>query len=289
MSIASEIERIQTNISDVYTTLEDRGIVVPATKDSSNLATAVANETTPIRIPTNCNGLTLWLDGDCNTRAGLDRSKKYMENIVHFSNLSNQVGSFEYVSANSSSNSWNNNFLLFKATYAGLLSNIFQNSAWTLEIVYRVFSSPTWSENTFNPYQGLGDNQGAALTVVWDGRTVLFYYSQGGSSLQSIGVPASMVTTEVTYYACYVGNGSTIRFKMFSPDYNATITNYERLTVDRNIGMFNAGGTPFTPGSVFSSNDKSAGIGMLRGWSRVLSDDEIQANYLDAKNRFGCA
>ena len=41
MSIASEIQRINTNISNVYTTLENKGIQVPSVRNSGNLVTTV--------------------------------------------------------------------------------------------------------------------------------------------------------------------------------------------------------------------------------------------------------
>lgn len=41
MSIASEIERIKTNISDAYTKLQEKGATIPQTKNSANLITAI--------------------------------------------------------------------------------------------------------------------------------------------------------------------------------------------------------------------------------------------------------
>lgn len=288
MSIASEIIRIQTDINNIYDVLEDRGTILPSVKNSANLSVAINDYNVALRTPLNCRQLVLWLDGDCNTRGGLDRSKKYMENLVWNRPFENQGGNFEYVSTNSSNNVWNDKFLLYKGTYTGLINNIFYNSTWTLELVYKVFSSPTWTENSFNPYQGLTTNTGAALTILPDGRTVMFYYPQSGGSLVSVGMPTSMTSTETCYYACYIGNGNTIRLKIISPNYDTTVTNYARMTLATNIGMFNSGGNSFTPNTPFSTNDKSAGLGMLRGWSRVLSDAEITANYEDAKRRFNC-
>lgn len=48
MSIESEINRIKTNISNAYTTLENKGATLPSTQDSSNLANCVGTVPTGI-------------------------------------------------------------------------------------------------------------------------------------------------------------------------------------------------------------------------------------------------
>ena len=42
MSIASEITRIQDNISDAYTAAQAKGATMPATQNSDNLATTIS-------------------------------------------------------------------------------------------------------------------------------------------------------------------------------------------------------------------------------------------------------
>lgn len=41
MTIASEIQRIKTNIANAYDALENKGATMPATEDSANLASTV--------------------------------------------------------------------------------------------------------------------------------------------------------------------------------------------------------------------------------------------------------
>ena len=290
MSIASEIQRIQTNINNIYDVLEDRGAIIPSTRNSSNLSVAINGYNTVLRKPLNCRQLILWLDGDCNTRDGLDRTKKYMENLVWNRPFTNQVGNFEYVSPNSSDNTWNENFLIYKGTYTGLLPNIFQNSTWTLEVVVKTFSSSTWTSNSCNFYQCLPNNNGSALFTTHSGQIILAYFKTNtGSELQYLGTPSTSVQTDVAYYGCFTNNNGTLRGIVPAINFDVSVTNYVKVNVDFNVGMFNSGSkTAFTPGSSFSTNDKSSGLGMLRGWSRVLSDAEIQANYADAKARFNC-
>lgn len=43
MTIASEIQRIQTNIANSYMACNDKGATMPATQDSDNLATTIAS------------------------------------------------------------------------------------------------------------------------------------------------------------------------------------------------------------------------------------------------------
>lgn len=43
MTIASEIQRIQTNIANAYTACSNKGATLPATQDSDNLATTIAS------------------------------------------------------------------------------------------------------------------------------------------------------------------------------------------------------------------------------------------------------
>ena len=43
MTIASEIQRIQTNIANSYTVCNNKGATMPVTQDSDNLATTIAS------------------------------------------------------------------------------------------------------------------------------------------------------------------------------------------------------------------------------------------------------
>ena len=237
--------------------------------------------------PLNTCGLCMWYDGDCNTRAGLDRSKKYMENLVWNKPYSNHAGNFEAVSSSSSNNTWNDNFLQFKGTYSGLLPDICQLQAWTLEVVIKTISSVTWGSNSFNFYQTLNNNQGIAFFINPGGQIAVGYGT--GSAISYITSSASSDYANKAYY-CYVTvNGSNISLKVPGLSVNQNKTNYAPVTEDLNVGMFcSSSNSSFTPGTPFSNNDKGATLGMMRGWSRVLTDSEITRNYNDAKSRFNC-
>lgn len=56
MTIASEITRIKNNIASAYTALSDKGVTLPITQDSANLATSVASVPLGIITATNSTG-----------------------------------------------------------------------------------------------------------------------------------------------------------------------------------------------------------------------------------------
>lgn len=289
MSIASEIQRIQNNINSMYDSLEAMGVEVPANKNSNNLLQTV-NNTVP-RIPSNCVGLAIWLDGDYNTRNGLDRSKKYMENILWNKPLVDTVGNFEVVSQNTSNNSWNGNLLVCNGWF-GLLPTIAHHSSISFELVYKVNSA--WSGGTMNMYQALGGGGGFAPNIRGDANGgIQFYYSyyDDSNNLTGANYTANDEGIGVIKYVCFtISNESILR--IISPglniDKNMTV-NYAKTTIDQNVGLFH--GQTDTIEDLTSDWGVANGhveIGMMRLWTRALTTDEIHANYKDTKKRFGC-
>ena len=156
MSIASEISRIKTNIENTYINLQNNNITVPSVKNSENLS-ATVSDVIPF-IPSNCSGLIFWIDGDCNTRHGVNRNKKYFENLVWNEPYSTSTGNIEYILNNGSSNSWNSNLLECKNNFYSYYPML-HASSFTYEIVCKLTAIPEDYVILIDSYYSYGNLQ----------------------------------------------------------------------------------------------------------------------------------
>ena len=109
-TINTEINRIQENIQNSYDIAEQLGAILPQDKNSANLSSCLDTIDNYPLIPSRMNGLCFWLDGDYNTRNGLDRSKKYFENLVWTTPYTTVIGNNE-ITHDIGNNKWINNLL----------------------------------------------------------------------------------------------------------------------------------------------------------------------------------
>ena len=68
MTIASEIQRIKTNIANTYTVLEEKGATIPATKNSNNLSACA--ETVQTGSTINNQDITVTQNGTYTAESG---------------------------------------------------------------------------------------------------------------------------------------------------------------------------------------------------------------------------
>lgn len=284
MSIASEIQRIKTGISNIYTTLQNQGISVPSNKTIDNLNSTI--NSTILRTPSNCAGLVMWLDGDCNTRNGLDRSKKYFENLV-WMKIGSSIGNQE-IQSNNSTNSWNGNMLVvngyayYPHFFAGTTNSI------TIEWVMKKTTDTKGLCGFHLAYQG-----GYSLHAN-SSNNVNFYFRDANTNAYISNIHSISLNT--TYYICAKYDYSTKKGHLIIPAMNlnqvkdnlipSSVTSSALAGFGRGSALASDGGGVNSSGAT----DYSGGgeIGMVRVWTRALSDSEINANYLDAKKRFNC-
>lgn len=280
MSIIDQINRISTNIGNTFTSLGNLGATLPSTQDSANL-NATTNSVIP-RLPANCAGLVFWLDGDCNTRAGVDRSKTYFENLVWNAPVTQVEGNCEN-KGTYSNNSWN-------STHSNLL-NIGTQAAYpfldksdeiTIETVYMFTNIPTaytglLSTNYTHGYNWAVYNGGANIGYIigsstWDTSCTMAIPSESGK------IRYIFARVDKNNNRAQVGREGVVKTTV---NYTSAIATTENC----NTGFCGSRGTGTGVGEAHYSN---IAIGMMRVWNRLLTNDELLKNYADAKNRFGC-
>lgn len=270
MSIISEIQRIKTNITNIYNALESQGVVLPTVKNTSNLILTV-NSTIP-RIPINCAGLCFWLDGDCNTRNGIDRNKKYFENLVWNKPLNTEdMGTYELIENSGTNNIWRNNLLKIndRAVYPQILTGA---TDYTVEVVFTKLQSQ--SDCIFLAPGG--------VSHLLEGGNIKYYTTAKSSFVRNITISNSPHYTAFRYIK------NTTTTKISYPETNSTVS--DTFTVPIQTNMLNSclGCNPSRTSNFADHRHTDVEVGMVRYWCRYLSDSEIQANYKDAKKRFGC-
>ena len=270
MSIASEIQRIKSGITSIYNYLENQGVVLPTVRNISNLVTTV-NNTVP-RIPINCAGLSFWLDGDCNTRNGLDRNKKYFENLVWNKPLNTEdMGTYENIENSGSNNIWRNNLLRIndRAVYPQIRTG---TSDYTFEAVFTKLQSQ--SDCIFAAPGG--------VSHLLEGGNIKYYTSAKSSFIYNISVSNS------PHYVAFRYIKDTTTTKITYPETNTTVTDSITIPIQTTALNTCLGCNPSSKKDFYDHRHTDVEIGMVRYWCRHLSDSEIQTNYKDAKKRFGC-
>ena len=299
MSIASEIQRIKNDIASAYANISSKGGSLPSKQDSSNLISAInsiSSVPNALVVPFNMNGLCFWLDGDSNTRNGVDRSKKYFENLMWLPNRLSSTKNIETIQNNGSSNVWNGNILnIYNYAYYPYLVN--NNESFSVECVIRINSTLVGSSGDAyvisNGYAG-----GFFLCI----NTANQYYfaicnAKSSSSYEYLHPTNIPMTLNKTYYFCCTYNVSDKKLREYvmhlTPNgvYSTiTLTNLRLATTQ---SLYTALGSICNTSSTAEHSTKSPrsgkyGIGMIRFWRRALSLTEVKEGYKDAKRRFGC-
>lgn len=234
--------------------------------------------------PTDNAGLCFWLDGDCNTRQGLDRSKNYFENLVWIPPLNQSAGNIERWKPENSS-TWNNlkpNMLNIGAN--ALFSDLFCSDRMTLEVVFMFTSIPSTYTNIINTNTDSGYN----FAVYNDGANIGIIDSDGWNTSTSLSWKNNEINTP--HYLCATFNCNNGKCTIQQDTNNVvqtTLNNIiQRSTSGVSSGIF---GNNTTNSTIMPSiKYDSIAVGMIRAWTRVLSENEIARNYQDAINRFDC-
>lgn len=239
----------------------------------------VSSESIESISPDKLHGLCFWLDGQCNTREGKDHSKTYMENLVYNKPQTTAVGTQEYLQ-NGTGNVWDGDMLNL-GTYAYYPYICYPKM--TIEAVVKLTKS-----DIDDVLEILANAYGAGWYLG---------YSKAMSSF-ALGVRNSATDTYVINYVsmsevgkvCYVvgyfssGVESVIMDKTSGLSNTITLGTVKIPTTVIQAGM---GTDANINNNLNSSRYNGLSVGMVRVWNRVLSESEIEANYQEAKKRFG--
>ena len=281
MTIASKLSYLNDTKTAIKEALINKGVEVSDTDTFRSYADKISEisggQNQGIS-PQKTHGLCLWLDGQCNTRIGKDHSKDYLENIV-YNNPNSAItswGVLEY--PDNGTNEWVGDFLKYNAWahYPYIY-----NSSLTIEAVVRITERTTRVGIVQCGYTG-----GFVFDIPDNEQNFRFRaYNTGSSSYTALNVPFEY--NQVYYLVGTIQDGK-LMFKV-----NDTVVQDENFVSFKSPSQIvsTAVGTGATTASQKNIHNNyklwyGLELGMIRVWGRVLSDEEIQANYQDAKSRF---
>jgi len=229
----------------------------------------------------NIKGLCFWIDGQCNTRAGLDHSKAYMENLVwNVPYTKTSTGNPEVFGTG---NVWNGDYLKLNnyAFYPQVASE-----QTTVEILFYYDSDrDTVTNGTYLLCNRLssagwaiqGGNGTANRALLLTGSAEDYYLPA-----REYGALNYLVVTVDT-----TQNKASMRILNTGEEMLDIPLSDQKVKASFNMGLGIAAGA--TTNSTSSTKDRWCGvnIGMARVWTRLLTDEEIQINYQEVKARFG--
>lgn len=229
--------------------------------------------------PDRLHGLVLWIDGQCSTRLGDDKKFTAMQDII-FPFINGQGSNGGYTELAIQGNIWDGDFLELN-TYAQY-PHTGQSNVLTVESVFKV------TKELDGPRTVLGCHYGAGwYFAVSAGRHPYFraYDSDANAYAQAYN-PELTLEIGKAYYAImtYSSSGEiTLEVKELGDKVTATMGAYKKLSTSY----------PTTMGTQTSTTNSANGelwdglaVAMGRVWYRVLTDEEIEANYQDCKKRF---
>lgn len=227
--------------------------------------------------PQKAGGICFWLDGQCNTRAGKDHTKTYLENISWVNSNSNINGNLEYFT-NTAANTWDGDFLKL-GTYA--YYPFIYSSNVSMESVIKINEIESPSLMVYSTAYGCG-----FYVLIDDVRKVRFGYRQGSN--YSIITSDTVLEYSTPYYiACVFDSNTNASLTILNESVSETKT-AEIISPFVYVANINAGVGTQAMNNTNINGERWNGLslGMVRGWNRVLTDTEILQNYQDVKKRF---
>lgn len=227
--------------------------------------------------PDRLHGLVLWIDGQCNTRKGADSSKTYMQDLVlpQADDGGFVSGYTEFLTT--SGNNWDNYFLTLGnyAHYPGTG----QSKVLTVECVLKVTKELEGSRFV------LSANGGAGWCVhITAERKPSFQVFETESNAYVISGTTNSLEVGKAYYmvGTMSDNGNvTFEVKGFEEKISNPLKTYKMRFATTALGT-QSNTTSDARGELWDG----LAVAMGRVWYRVLTDEEIEANYQDCKKRF---
>jgi hypothetical protein len=229
----------------------------------------------------NIKGLCFWIDGQCNTRAGLDHSKAYMENLVwNVPHTKTSTGNAEVFGTG---NVWNGDYLKLNnyAFYPQVASE-----QTTVEILFFYDEDRDSVTNGTYVLCNRASSSGWAIQggSADAGRTLLLTGSD-----EQYRLPAREYGA-INYLVLIIDttqNKASMRILNTGEEVLDIPMTDLAVKASFNMGLGIAAGTSTSSTSSTKNRWCGLNIGMTRVWTRLLTEEEIQNNYQEVKARFG--
>ena len=292
MSIADKLQHIYETKNAIRDAIIAKGVEIVESDTFRSYADKIASIVTsgggggevepfPVLAAEQVKGLCFWIDGQCNTRAGLDHSKDYMENLVW--NVPYSKTSTANSEAFGTGNVWNGDYLKLN-TYAFYPQVASEQT--TIEVLFYYDSDrDTVTNGTYILCDRLSSNgwaiQGGSADA---GRALLLtgadeQYRFPAREYGAINYLVVTIDTTQSKASMRVLNTGEEMLDIPLSD--------QKVKTSFNMGLGIAAGTSTSATSSTKNRWCGVNIGMARIWTRILSEDEIQANYQEVKKRFG--
>jgi hypothetical protein len=230
--------------------------------------------------PTKINGCALWLDGQCNTRAGVNKSFLGMQNLMYPPPKNSKIYLNETV--NTAGNVWKGDILDL-----GNYSNypVMYNTSMTIETVIRITATYTDYLRPFSCHSG----GGGAIQIKPSTTTIgIAFYDTAISDYSTVYSAENALALDTLYYAWgQMVSGSYLKLQVMGAMSEVAQASMGASRVPSSQICSRIGSKGSTAATTTVNNYSGLEMGMLRVWTRILTAAEIQERYLDAKERFG--
>ena len=277
MTIASKLQKILEIKNNIKQALINKGVDVSG--GFENFAEKIESiQGGESKLPAGISGLCCWFDSLYNTIGGLDRSKTYLENLIP----ANKIDLKNYAYGNASLNSWDGDLLKLNSTLVIVCP--VQSLTITIEFVGQTnLTAIAYILKTISSSKGFQIYANTNGTDNYLDFQVLDT-AKNYNTIRSINIEANK-----TFYCMASIDPSTnkIRLKLNDEIQEATlIANFAPVTSDMYSGCNIYSPSSSVPSSTGHKQNVMK-VGLFRVWNRLLTDEEIQANYQEAKTRFG--
>ena len=296
MTIASKLQKLINVKNSIKTALISKGVEVSDTDSFDSFADKIQNISINDSIsPQNIGGLCVWLDAEINTRKGVhDESVNGMENLVYtpYVKKTATVGCLEKL----------NGTPTFGEKSCKLGGTMFVPSYHQTALTFEFMGSfdSNVFDNVITQQLLLNNITGGGYQIMFT--PTAFHYQVYNSSSTRVKKLQYFTDIEVgkTYHIAITDVlGSTGTTKLYIDGEQVDITLETDSTGGtcptgtlRNMGIMGVNSTSTSSVFPVSSNGQGAfygeytNINTMRLWTRVLSADEIKANYNRDKKRF---
>lgn len=277
MTIADKLSYLQDTKTAIKEALLNKGVEVSDSDTFRSYADKISSISgDSLFLPAKMAGLCFWLDGQCNTRAGNDHTKTYLENLCWNNTQSNVDGNLEYFT-NTNQNVWDGDYLKL-GTFA--YYPYVYNTDLTIEAVIKLDSN---SEGSTQCIVGNAYASGFMLTTVADAHKVRLQ-ARLASEYKELMTKEGLEIDNVYYIVAIIKSNDKISLRI--NDNTALTTDFAGVLVPKtgiNMGVATSANTSTNMNLKLW---EGLNLGMLRIWNRALTDSEIQQNYQEAKTRF---
>lgn len=275
-TIADKLNYLKATISDLKNILISKDIGVTEStplRECVEKVNDIKSDSTSIPM-----GVAFWVDGQMNMRdSSKNTSVLAMQNLCWADSGQAVTGDREYLQQ--SGNVWNGNFL--ELGNYGYYPYIYNSDGLSVEAYIKFTKDITTNISVLSTASAGGWYLGSyeARTMVFMARLGNSYIRVDNAIVLEIGKPYYVVAT-------YKAN-DTITLTVIDERGSTTKVRANFAgTMQRNVANMGFGTQASSSTSLNGERYDGLSVGMARVWTRALTDEEIQVNYEETKNRF---